>query len=1117
LLSGSKFNKVKSIDQDGKHSSQIINTLGQKVVIMENNDLHSTLFKYDSYGNVSSVSNPQSHTNTYSYNYLNLLFEENHVDKGLSKYAYDRSGLMIGSRDALDQEYRIYEYDIYKRLIVQKRTNNTYTVLFANDGLPWHSDPTFNTTNAPSPIKEKEYFYHDWNRANQSFVHTLIRVNLAQTPSGAFSLGRLVQTKAYNSTGTQIEFQFYQYDSDGFTKKEMHQFNKNGITTGAHGSPVRLDYLGFNRQGSPHKLNFDFGINGMDFQYAYEYDKRNRIQNVYANYSDMGAGGGLIARYAYNSAHDLIDKKELYGSGKPICPQSPGCCYRVKMDDIIYTYDTRLRLKKMSSLLYDHDLYYDALNSPWPGTSLSNNYNGNINAILSNYKLAVAGTVPSQFNGPRTNYNYKYDGLNRLIQTDANVENPVVSLNIDASLAGFAPSIGDEIFTYSKNGNITNLVRGQRFAFNCAQNNNITFNYNSTNNWLTSFTTSHGCIGGGTNFQMTYYLNGNNKVHNFRNIGNTNYQWGTLPNQIFKSNYSSIKYLYDVGENRTHKETTPIFSGINQNEYYFNAQNGKTLFVYDINTTAITWYLHGNERIAEFKHAPFTCPPPPPPNPPGGPGPEGPPNPRGLLEYNPDLNPWEVDTFYLDKDTTGVLKWSTPWKLGEQNKFMEDDQIDDIIAVAPGLQEWLDTLLVDHDTLPKARLRLPDTLVHILIGEQHLFISHSQLASIQGSYDTISMQIVNYPSEWISLGLPNIEFTSVPLNELLFIQPGDPFISPYQGLFTEAVMSQFPPHGKYYIYDHLGNTRVVYHIECTTGGGSQTQGFRYVVDQAIDYYAFGKILREYVGTPTVKYKSTQHERDQETDLDYRIARYYDNEVMRFLCVDPMNLSRITLSPYNYVQNNPITRTDPMGMLDGDYYNRNGEYLGNDGIDDNRVYLVNNGVTARDLGLGIGPYLGALFTGFRSENTIEVGGLMILSRIAEAEESTNGVMSLIGRSVSDNVYSLEPGGPETIESNQNRRIPDGVYNVDTYSSERYPDNFILSNESVSPERLILIHSGNVPSNTRGCVLPGCSSGEGTVGNSRDAMKAIRTFFNSNNTSLIDRRDDIKLIIRTNINR
>jgi RHS repeat-associated protein len=140
---------------------------------------------------------------------------------------------------------------------------------------------------------------------------------------------------------------------------------------------------------------------------------------------------------------------------------------------------------------------------------------------------------------------------------------------------------------------------------------------------------------------------------------------------------------------------------------------------------------------------------------------------------------------------------------------------------------------------------------------------------------------------------------------------GDPFGETLNQLKDAPI-----PEVSFYIQDHLGNTRIMYH---TTFTDCNQAAVLYHLEHVADYYPFGKILREYVaqGLPE-KFLTTQHERDVETGLDYRGARFYDSEVGRFLGVDPLASERSWVSPYNYVQNNPILRVDPTGALDGEY-------------------------------------------------------------------------------------------------------------------------------------------------------------------------------------------------------
>jgi len=59
----------------------------------------------------------------------------------------------------------------------------------------------------------------------------------------------------------------------------------------------------------------------------------------------------------------------------------------------------------------------------------------------------------------------------------------------------------------------------------------------------------------------------------------------------------------------------------------------------------------------------------------------------------------------------------------------------------------------------------------------------------------------------------------------------------------------------------------------------------------------------------------------------------------WLSVDP--ISHPYQSPYVAFDDNPIFYVDPNGTTVGDYYTRSGSYLGSDGIDDGKNYIVNN--------------------------------------------------------------------------------------------------------------------------------------------------------------------------------
>lgn len=92
-----------------------------------------------------------------------------------------------------------------------------------------------------------------------------------------------------------------------------------------------------------------------------------------------------------------------------------------------------------------------------------------------------------------------------------------------------------------------------------------------------------------------------------------------------------------------------------------------------------------------------------------------------------------------------------------------------------------------------------------------------------------------------------------------------------------------------------------------------------------DYYPFGLTMpgrSSNSANPNDAYKFTGYEHDDEAGLNlYNAnARGYDPVTGRFMQIDPLASERSWVSPYNYVQNNPLSRIDPTGMLDDVYLN-----------------------------------------------------------------------------------------------------------------------------------------------------------------------------------------------------
>ncbi|RNC85960.1 MAG: RHS repeat-associated core domain-containing protein [Balneola sp.] len=183
----------------------------------------------------------------------------------------------------------------------------------------------------------------------------------------------------------------------------------------------------------------------------------------------------------------------------------------------------------------------------------------------------------------------------------------------------------------------------------------------------------------------------------------------------------------------------------------------------------------------------------------------------------------------------------------------------------------------------------------------------------------------------------------------------------WSSLVTKTYTIQEHKGRKYFVKDHLGTVRATVNRDGNVLGHD-------------DYYPFGLTMpgrSNNTSNPNDLYKFTGHERDKEAGLDlvFAGARMMDPISGRWLSIDPLihmtNPSEYiyhSVSPYNYVLNNPTRYVDPNGLwvitfqvtVRGMYKFLGGSLSVGLAVDDNNnVGLVRTAGVAGGVGAGYG--------------------------------------------------------------------------------------------------------------------------------------------------------------------
>ncbi len=180
--------------------------------------------------------------------------------------------------------------------------------------------------------------------------------------------------------------------------------------------------------------------------------------------------------------------------------------------------------------------------------------------------------------------------------------------------------------------------------------------------------------------------------------------------------------------------------------------------------------------------------------------------------------------------------------------------------------------------------------------------------------------------------------------ELLFFPTAEGYV---KALYKDAPSDHAPAAYQYvYIYkDHLGNNRLSYTLDPKTNQIKILEENHYypfglkhgnynAIRKDVKYQELAASKKEVkqVVPEAVKFKYLYNGKELQDELglnwDSFKYRNYDYAIGRFMSVDPLAEDRNWVSPYNFVQNNPLTRIDLDGALDNPVFGSDGTYRGN---------------------------------------------------------------------------------------------------------------------------------------------------------------------------------------------